>query len=308
MKSLQTIIFSLLTLCGVVMGETISGRVSMVDLCTAKEVVDAYEQSSDASVRLVMLKLDQNRRKRIKLYQFVANIEVRMRKLPSLEIIGKTMTDKNGFYSFSMDKFPLICRAEASLCLVNSCMTNQYEGMTSFGGGLDCDKYIDIELRKETISLTGHCYYSNGVPAVGELIKVDQFLYADSPDVWRHHPPIWGVVDSMGKWRVDGLVSAQLKDVVEYICDTGMATRIGGISGNALTTCIEVRHKTFTKPQAKIIQPMVTDYMHSAATKLMSAVEKKLGRSYAKNAPMVNFPASTNNVIYVPDIIMPVRR
>ena len=307
-RVVSRVMFLAMALCGVVTGETISGRVSMVDLCTANEVVEAYERSSHPSVRYVMVKLDNGRRKWVKLHQLVANVEVRMRELPGLEIIGRVVTDKDGVYKFSMDEFPLICRAEVSLDIVNADMTNHYEGVTSFGGGLDSDRYIDIEMRKEIISLAGHCFYSNGVPAAGELVRVVQFPYADWPEVWRDHPPVWGVVDAEGKWRVDGLISAQLVDVVAYMCDTEVARRLGMQGGNALTTFIEVRHKTFKEPQAKIYQPMVTDYMRSAATRLMSVVEKKTGRTYVKSAPLVDFPVSTNNVIYVPDIILPVRR
>ena len=50
--------------------------------------------------------------------------------------------------------------------------------------------------------------------------------------------------------------------------------------------------------------PNVTARDRAAAERIFAAYKRKTGKEWPCPAPMTDFPVSTNNVIYVPDIVL----
>ena len=50
--------------------------------------------------------------------------------------------------------------------------------------------------------------------------------------------------------------------------------------------------------------PNVSARDRAAAERIFAAYKRKTGKDWPRPAPMTDFPVSTNNVIYVPDIVL----
>ena len=50
--------------------------------------------------------------------------------------------------------------------------------------------------------------------------------------------------------------------------------------------------------------PNVTARDRAAAERIFAAYKRKTGKDWPRPAPMTDFPVSTDNVIYVPDIVL----
>ncbi|MBE6397368.1 MAG: hypothetical protein E7046_10220 [Lentisphaerae bacterium] len=58
------------------------------------------------------------------------------------------------------------------------------------------------------------------------------------------------------------------------------------------------------EPKANVVVPNVSAEARIAVEKVFAAYKRKTGKDWPRPAPMTDFPVSTNNVIYVPDIVL----
>ena len=59
-----------------------------------------------------------------------------------------------------------------------------------------------------------------------------------------------------------------------------------------------------TMPDAVVFIPNINASERKAVEKFNEAFERKKGTRLERGAPLTTFPVSTNNVIYIPDIVL----
>ena len=222
-----------------------------------------------------------------------------------MNTVARGTTDANGRFSIEVNNAPSDLRIYSivemmvggkALCFEGVCPVVRWK-----------DKRLNVYLRRENISLVGRCLNKNKKPEQGVYVRVVQYPGAESSDMRHIYPQMVGVSDTNGYWRVDGLSSPQVEEVAIHLCDTNSIRFIGdAFIGTALTVGIKCRRDAFEGPPAvSFSQSLITADLREAAIRYRSLAEKKTGKTWMQKAPMTIFPVSTNNVIYIKDIILP---
>ena len=68
---------------------------------------------------------------------------------------------------------------------------------------------------------------------------------------------------------------------------------------------IEIWRALPYRREVQLTIPNITDGNRRAAEKAIEISERRLGKKYDLSNRIMNFPISTNNVIYVGDIVLP---
>jgi hypothetical protein len=90
---------------------------------------------------------------------------------------------------------------------------------------------------------------------------------------------------------------------IAYLCNTNIIARYDS-ARPPYRIDIKVCSTYISEPLGRVSVENVTANSRRAAEKFMLAYKRKTGADLPKNAPLADFPISTNNVIYVPDIIL----
>lgn len=153
-------------------------------------------------------------------------------------------------------------------------------------------------------SAEGRCVQKGGIPVQGAYVSVRPITSGETEEECRLFPMQLAVTDAAGRWRVDGLATPPIVPVTSYICYTNIVSN-WQVCHYPLQLGISVRRKPFGAYDVEKVLPNVTDENRRAVERAIAATERKLGKKVERLNRMTDFPASTNNVIYVPDIVLP---
>jgi len=230
--------------------------------------------------------------------RLAANATIEVQALPGMRKIAVGKTDAFGRFSIPVPSDTSYCRVASSVVLRRDGKDLNFEGFRS----LDTpENGIEVVLRRESISLCGRCLSSDGNPVPDVVVSIDQFPRSDSLTI----PTEYGVTDTAGCWRVDGLYAPGILSAASYINNTNIFLT----SSKSMDSPLEAQI-TYTKSNskdclAKVLMPMITDGLRHAAEMFMHTYSQRNSMELKRQNPLVDFPTSTNNVIYVQDIMLP---
>lgn len=290
---------------------TISGTVTLEIRVPPNVFVAEYEKSSVRNPIPIMSKTSNDMLKRYRMHprQRASNVLVQIQTISDMKTVSSGRTDDKGRYSIQIktSSTPLRAYAVAEI--------GQGSEMLRFIGSRPVRPYdtnADIILRNTSVSLTGRCIKDDGDPAVGMFVTVNQHLDAEAPEALKLYPEMRGVSDKNGYWRVDGLDSPNVCAVASHMCDTNLFRYTPNVNhlGSALRVTIRIGQEYFYHGDwlASSSLPLVTETLRKTAERYLDAVSRKGGRIWERKAPMTIFPVSTNNVIYVGDIVLPEKK
>lgn len=279
----------------------ITGDVWIVNDVTIDGVVQAYEQSSESSLKAVVgdlslkLRMDGVRQLR----QRASHVKVSVQSLPDLKEIASGTTDADGRFDINFPDSPSPMRVYACKKTLENGKPVYYEGVSSV--------YLEknaalLELRKEHVTLKGCCVGRDGRPRVGVMVKVSQYPRSENA-VLQRMSEMFACTDENGIWRCDGLVCASLNEAAVVIANTNLLQQ-QRFDNIPLSVFVGVSSRFVQSSSPEIEVSTITDKLRNASRRIMSAYERKTGKPYPLKAPMVDFSVSTNNVIYVPDLVL----
>lgn len=286
--------------------DPLKGRVILEVGLLQKEVVEEYARSDAKYINLVRKTMyDDLLKSGLQPRQYIAHAHVEIQSLIDMKTVAKGTTDANGQFSFEMHNAPSNLRVYSVAEMLIGDKHLRFEGVCPVVRWKD--KELNVYLRRETISLVGRCLNKNKMPEQGVYVRVNQYPAAESSDMRLIYPQMLGISDTNGYWRVDGLSSPMLEEVAVNLCDTNSIRFMSDmLRGTALVANIECRRHAFGgSPLIAFDQSLITEDLREAAIKYHSLAEKKTGKTWKQKAPMTITPISTNNTIYIKDIILP---
>ena len=284
----------------VVCADVVKGRVCLIPFPSIEEFAQAYDTAKSADIKQVASELV-TAKFNAKGVVDVANIAVvELQSLPEFKVLKKTTVGDKAEYIMQIGKGGPDCRV---FC--------RYEyGGNVFSGSShiewnESEKAFcqDIVLRGDYVSVAGRCMCANGVPlsnAVVEVVLVTTPVEQEE----RFYKTHIARSDKNGCWRVDGVNKPSFLRLLSYVCNTNVA-----------------RHYDSSVPPYRIsvgAYPKYGDYKITgcasvanvsasdrvAVERIKAAIKRKTGKDIQCPAPLTDFPVSTNNVIYVPDIVL----
>ncbi len=286
--------------------DPLKGRVILEVGLLQKEVVEEYARSNIKHINLVKKKMYNDLLKSgLQPRQYIAHAQVEIQSLKDMKTVAQGTTDANGHFSIEVHDVSSNLRVYSVAELLVDDKHLRFEGVCPVDRWKD--KELNVYLRRETISLIGRCLNKNKMPEQGVYVRVNQYPYAESSDMRLIYPQMLGLSDTNGYWRVDGLSGPTLEEVSVHLCDTNSIHFMSDmLRGTALVAGIECRRHAFGgSPLLSFEQSLITEDLREAAIKYRSLAEKKTEKTWKQTAPMTIFPVSTNNTIYIKDIILP---
>ena len=286
--------------------DLLNGRVILEVGLLQKDVVEEYARSNVKHIGFVKKVMYNDLLKSgLQPRQYVAHAHVEIQSLIDMKTVAQGTTDANGRFSIEVHNEPASLRVYSVAKMLVGDKHLRFEGVCPVVRWKD--KELNVYLRRETISLVGRCLNKNKMPEHGVYVRVNQYPGAESSDMRLIYPQMLGVSDTNGYWRVDGLSGPTLEEVSVHLCDTNSIHFMSDmLRGTALVAGIECRRHAFGgSPLLSFEQSLITADLRAAAIKYRSLAEKKTGKIWKQKAPMTIFPVSTNNTIYIKDIILP---
>lgn len=233
------------------------------------------------------------------------NAGVELRDWSSEKLLGKGYVNDEGTYKIQVSS--KISKVMV-YCTVSLRENEKDIGLVGWKNAVkdsDTGHYVaDIVLRRDYSSVVGRCLRNDGSPAKGAFVKVSMRTTPIETSE-RYYDDHLVQTDEEGRWRVDGINTPPYDRLVSYVCNTNMIDRFDSTCP-PLAIEVQARSKFIpTTTEASVTIPNVSADSRAAVEKTLAAYERKNGKPWRRRAPMVDFPVSTNNVIYVPDIILP---
>jgi hypothetical protein len=154
-------------------------------------------------------------------------------------------------------------------------------------------------------SVEGRCVNKDGVPVKDVKVLVHPITLRETESqneiLWSTQIAVTG---ADGKWRVDGLISPPIDYLSSYIRNAKLWHSIEFLHC-PMELKIEIWRALPYRREVQLTIPNITDGNRRAAEKAIEISEHRTGRKYDRSNQIMNFPVSTNNVIYVPDIVLP---
>lgn len=282
--------------------EAVKGMIGFSLYPTIEDIAAAYEKSEMDDLRCVVADLVSSRNVERKKYSLANAAEVELQALPGFKVLRKVKVNDKGEYITKIKDDDPDCRV---FC--------RYEiGKRTLTGAayIEWNKFENcycqhMQLRNDYVSVTGHCIDTNGMPVVNARIYVRLVRTPVEQEESRLNRSYYGRTDENGFWRVDGIESPTYDRMLACICNTNVINRYDsatppyGIHVGAL-----VESEKGVEAAGSVGVPNITARDRAAAERIFAAYKRKTGKEWPRPAPMTDFPVSTNNVIYVPDIVL----
>ena len=220
---------------------------------------------------------------------FKGETEVILKNVKTGEIVTKTVADKEGRFSLSASAKPLYS-------IVAKTKTKDGEfpkfvGEYALLGFHRSFALIKMIKNKDAITLKGRITLPDGLPMKDCLLSVD---CAPCDEAYINMFPIRAVfTDSKGFWKIENVVCPKKYAVEAYVKNPRLVAQPPYFEEPLIAVVyVHGGSCSFKKILYKVCIPLITENMR-----------KKLGDA-VKNTTL-SLPVSTNNVIYVGDIVLP---
>ncbi len=292
------------TACG---ADVVKGHVGLSMYPSVEDVARAYEESDSANFEEVAMKLVESRNAAREKIDLANSAVVELQTLPGFTTLRKVTVDDNSRYETEIkDEEPgcrVFCRYEAD--------GKAYTGSSHLEWcGRPIDAYDQsFQLRGEWTSVAGRCLHADGSPAVNAEVTVGLIRTPVEVEESGMNRTQTARTDTNGCWRVDCVEKPTFMMMITRICYTNVVNRSDsrvppyGISVGAIP---HFRHCDLSSLYGFSVGtnvPNVTASDRAAVEKILAIYKKRNGKEIPRRAPMTDFPVSTNNVIYIPDLV-----
>lgn len=286
-------------------GDVVKGWVRLEATPSIAEVAEEYATTGaripELAARQIM---ERQNAQGIKYMTIPVGATVEIQTLPDFKVVGRGKVDQDGNYSVVMPGKDSLWRAYSKVVREEFGRPVLYVGVSRTYKRRNAAYYeANITMMRSYASAMGRCVQKDGTPAQGVFVYVHPITSGETEEECRLCPTQLAVTDTLGRWRVDGLASPPIIPLMSYICYTNIVDN-WQVSHYPLQLGIYARRKPFGSYDAERVVPNVTDENHRAVEKTIAATERKSGKKMKRLNPMTNFPVSTNNVIYVPDLVL----
>ena len=287
--------------------EVVKGWVRLEATPSNSEIVEEYAKTDAPSLEhaaiQIMKRLGKSGVKRISIPD---GAEVEIQTLPDFRVVGRGKVDKEGHFSVSITGKDSLWRAYCKVSREELGRIVYYVGSSRTFRRRNVPYYeADITLSRSYASAEGRCVKKDGTPIAGVNVFVHPITHGETDEETQMCPMQLAVTDSDGKWHVDGLALPSIDILLPHICDTNIVHGNLEFMHSPLELGIYARQKPFGRYDAELIIPNITDENRQAAEKAITVSERKSGKRRSRPNPLTNFPVSTNNVIYVPNLVLP---
>lgn len=280
----------------------VKGTVSLIDYPTALECASLFDQLEAvnplwATTRIAHLYVE-------KRHELPRNVEVELQTLPDFEVIGRAKVDANGRYRMDVKDDDRDWRVFCRCGIEDSGKMLEYQAAARMAWNRREEAYVqNLELRRDYASVVGRCVDKDGMPIADAVVKIT-VIKADSGTSKGEWPGQVARTGKDGIWRADCIPAPRFDRLVTYVCNTNS---IYYSALRAMPYGIQIyahpSHGVF-EPSGSASVANVSADGRRAVELAIAAVKRRTGRDSPRPAPLTNFPASTNNVIYVPDIVL----
>ena len=234
------------------------------------------------------------------------NAVVELQTLPDFKVIGKAHVDTCGRYCIRMERAVRNpCRV---YCKMELC---EFGRKVWFYDAADAANIVynsrkrayvqNLLLNRNRASISGRCIRRNGTPMKDVYIYVSLITTPAGQDD-RGYPPRYETIsDENGRWRIDGILTPPFDRLMTFMCN---ANSINLFDSTCPPLKIQVDANLPIVNGEDMVFPNITAAKRTAIEKVIAVWERKTGKKYPRSNPLVNFPESTNDVIYV-DVILP---
>jgi len=277
--------------------------VSLIDYPTAQECASIFEQPESANplwatTRIVHLYVE-------KRHELPRNVEVELQTLPDFEVIGRAKVDANGRYRMEVKDDDRDWRVFCRCNIEDSGKKLEYQAAAHVAWNRREKAYVqNLELRRDYASVVGRCVDKDGMPIADAVVKVT-VIKADSQTSEGEWPGQMARTGKDGVWRADCIPAPSFNRLATYVCNTNSVYHNLHLRGMPYEIQIHAYpgYGVF-KPSGTASVANVSADGRKAVEQVIATVKRRTGKDTPRPAPLVDFPASTNNVIYVPDIVL----
>lgn len=280
----------------------VKGTVSLIDYPTALECASLFDQLEAvnplwATTRIAHLYVE-------KRHELPRNVEVELQTLPDFEVIGRAKVDANGRYRMDVKDDDRDWRVFCRCGIEDSGKMLEYQAAARMAWNRREEAYVqNLELRRDYASVVGRCVDKDGMPIADAVVKIT-VIKADSGTSKGEWPGQVARTGKDGIWRADCIPAPRFDRLVTYVCNTNS---IYYSALRAMPYGIQI----YAHPSHGVFEPSGTASVANvsadgrrAVEHAIAAVKRRTGKDTPRPAPLADFPASTNNVIYVPDIVL----
>ena len=288
-------------------GVVIKGSVSLHAWPTGTEIVEEYAKSDVRNIERAAMQIRMRQNKQgIRIISIPVGATVEIQTLPDLKVVGRGKVNEVGKFTIEAPPKDSEWRAYCKIEREEFGKTVLYVGSSRTYKKRDVPYYEANIILKRTYALVeGRCLNKDGTPAKDIYVLIYPITQNETES---ENDRLWStrvaVTDATGRWRADGIDSPAIDCLIPYICDTSLWRNVDFLQC-PMALGIEVWRAVPYRRVAESGVANITDENHRAAEKAIAIYESRSGRKYNRLNPMKDFPVSTNNVIYVPDIVLP---
>ena len=285
--------------------DAIKGDVHLIDAPSIQELANCYEKSDKndpyyVAYAEVMKKYSRSKEKAPS--QTVSEL----RSVPDDKVLAKTGLDANGVFSLPFNPGDKDCRVVCR-CEIDG---KKYFGTVYIGRDEGQRAYGQtIVMRRADsgyVSVAGRCLSASGQPVTNALVMA-RLISAplEVENEKEYYKTQYARSDKNGYWRVDGVEKLNFTDLLAYACDTNLFVSCGdGATHPPYGIEVVALMSSESEPFGSVAVPNITAEDFSAVKAILATYKQKTGKAWPKATAMVSPPCSTNNVIYVPDIVL----
>lgn len=280
----------------------VKGTVALIDYPTALECASLFDQPEAvnllwATTKIKHLYVD-------KRHDLPSNVEVELQTLPDFKVICRAKVDAKGRYRMEVKEDDRDWRVFCRCSIEDSGKVLEYQAAAHVAWSRREKAYVqNLELRRDYASAVGRCVDKDGMPIADAVVKVT-LIKADSQTSEEEWPGQVARTGKDGVWRADCIPAPYFGRLASYI---GNTNSIHSLQLKGMPYEIHIHaypgHGVF-EPSGSASVANVSADGRRAVELAIAAVKRRTGRDSPRPAPLTNFPASTNNVIYVPDIVL----
>lgn len=279
--------------------DVVKGKVGFSLYPTIEEIAEVYENSGADDWRCVTEDLVRSRNLERNKYSVANLAEVELQSLPGFKVIRKVKVNDKGEYVTKISDADPDCRVFSRCKIGKKTLTGTaYIEWDKFG----CAYSQSVMLSGDYTTVVGRCVDTNGFPVVDARVDVDVVTTPTEVDGKRHKTQV-GRTDKEGRWIVEGIDKPSFGFMLMRLANTNVVNR-----EDSRVPPYGIKISACRIPGFKVCGftsiPNVTARDRAAAERIFAAYKRKTGKDWPRPAPMTDFPVSTNNVIYVPDIVL----
>jgi len=285
-----------------VKAERVKCGVGFVLSPTIEDVAAAYDKSDCQN----LLQVSDDLRKAFgvleKKFTLEKNAVVELQALPGFRTLRTSAVSADGNYSVDITDEDPDCRLFCA-CKIGD---RPLYGVASVDYTVTGKRFCQyMQLRSDYNSVVGRCLHTDGVPFSNAVVTVRHIRTPTEQDEHWLDRIRYARTDANGYWRVDGIETPSVERLISRISNTNIVVRYDsrmppyGIQVGAI-----VWSDKGIEAAGGVTIPNVTARDRAAAERIFAAYKRKTGKDWPRPAPMTDFPVSTNNVIYAPDIVL----